>query len=145
MNCSGGLNLAWKEGEISLTGNDYNKEDGYSGTAYYDLLYSGDKIDGNGRIIVRLAGNVIKEVIDTIKEEKIPIIPVGLTLAFNPEKLPNGLKEGVKLTLSVPGYEDVLHAVEAGPLLLENGEEAIDMKTEGWKTVNSIRTQAARL
>ena len=30
-------------------------------------------------------------------------------------------------------------------MLIESGEVAIQMKTEGWKTTNSIRTQAARL
>ena len=30
-------------------------------------------------------------------------------------------------------------------MLLENGENAINMKLEGWKTGNSIATQAARL
>ena len=37
------------------------------------------------------------------------------------------------------------HAVEAGPLLLEGGRCEIDMEIEGWKHINSIRTQAARL
>ncbi|MGC9344203.1 MAG: phosphodiester glycosidase family protein, partial [Bacteroidales bacterium] len=36
-------------------------------------------------------------------------------------------------------------AIEAGPMLLENGKVNIDMKGEGWKHVNSIKTQAARL
>jgi len=35
--------------------------------------------------------------------------------------------------------------VEAGPLLIENGRIAIDMQKEGWKTDNSIKTQAARI
>ena len=33
----------------------------------------------------------------------------------------------------------------AGPLLLDQGQVAIDMEAEGWKHTNSIRTQAARL
>ncbi len=45
----------------------------------------------------------------------------------------------------VPGMEEVKHAVEAGPLLLERGKCEIDMEIEGWKHINSIRTQAARL
>ena len=36
-------------------------------------------------------------------------------------------------------------AIEAGPLLLNGGKESINMEIEGWKTNNSINTQAARL
>ena len=46
------------------------------------------------------------------------MVPVGLTLAINPSSLPSGLKPGEKMTLSIPGFEDVSHAVEAGPMLL---------------------------
>jgi exopolysaccharide biosynthesis protein len=35
--------------------------------------------------------------------------------------------------------------VEAGPMLLCGGKICINMKAEGWKTQNSIATQAARL
>ena len=92
-----------------------------------------------------MAGNEVKEVIESKTDETIPVIPVGITVAFTAEDFPEGLTEGAKLTLSVPGYENVLHAVEAGPLLLDKGAESIEMKTEGWDTLNSIRTQAARL
>ena len=36
-----------------------------------------------------------------------------------------------------------MHAIEAGPILLKNGKIAIDMEKEGWKSTNSIKTQAA--
>ena len=42
-------------------------------------------------------------------------------------------------------WDSISYAIEAGPLLLENGELSIDMHEEGWKTENSINTQAARL
>ena len=35
--------------------------------------------------------------------------------------------------------------MEAGPLLLDQGRNCLDMELEGWKHLNSIRTQAARL
>jgi len=38
-----------------------------------------------------------------------------------------------------------LHAVEAGPMLVYDGKNAINMEIEGWKKINSIKTQAARL
>jgi exopolysaccharide biosynthesis protein len=75
----------------------------------------------------------------------VKVVPVGLTLAFPPGELPDDLKVGERLELSLPGFEEVLHGVEAGPLLIDQGKEVIDMEAEGWKTANSIRTQAARL
>ena len=42
-------------------------------------------------------------------------------------------------------WKNISYAIEAGPLLLENKRSKIDMKKEGWKTANSIKTQAARL
>ena len=41
-------------------------------------------------------------------------------------------------------FSDVEHAIEAGPLLIRSGKLDIDMEREGWKTGNSIATQAAR-
>ena len=38
-----------------------------------------------------------------------------------------------------------MNAVEAGPMLVTDGQEDINMELEGWKTKNSIKTQAARL
>ena len=52
---------------------------------------------------------------------------------------------GQTLEVHLNGMEDVEHAVEAGPVLLSDGKLSIDMKKEGWKTNNSIITQAARL
>ena len=48
------------------------------------------------------------------------------------------------LELELTDLAHIAQAVEAGPLLVEDGKVAIDMKAEGWKTENSIRTQAAR-
>ena len=59
--------------------------------------------------------------------------------------MPDGAKNGDILELNVSGFNEVRHAIEAGPLLLEGGKNSIDMEMEGWKTANSIRTQAARL
>jgi exopolysaccharide biosynthesis protein len=36
-------------------------------------------------------------------------------------------------------------AIEAGHQLLKEGQVCVDMELEGWKTQNSIKTQAARL
>ncbi len=39
----------------------------------------------------------------------------------------------------------VTQAIEAGPLLVEGGKQAIAMDVEGWTRQNSVRTQAARM
>ncbi len=145
VNCSSGLRLDWKGGEMEFFSEAYNPEESRFESVYFDLLYPGHEIEADGRVIVRLAGNVVKEIIDTQKGERVPVVPVGLTLALDPDTVPREWKEGSRVGMSVPGYENVLHAVEAGPLLLENEEVAIDMVHEGWETNNSIRTQAARL
>ena len=52
---------------------------------------------------------------------------------------------GQEIEFIYPEFENIINAVEAGPVLLEGGKEAINMELEGWKTENSIKTQAARL
>jgi exopolysaccharide biosynthesis protein len=76
----------------------------------------------------------------------VPVIPVGLTLVFAEENFPEKIMIPQKiLKFHLPGLENVEHAVEAGPMLLSGGRIDINMKKEGWKTRNSIHTQAARL
>ncbi len=145
VNCSRGLKVSWKGHDILFDQLSYNNPGKRGIRAYHDLLYPDDKIKGDGRTVIRLSGNVVKEVLCTRKDELVPVVPVGLTLALDPEDVPKGLKSGAVVELWVPGLEEVKHAVEAGPLLLEKGKCVIDMETEGWKHSNSIRTQAARL
>jgi exopolysaccharide biosynthesis protein len=61
-------------------------------------------------------------------------------------------KEGKKMDIELfePNknkfrWSEISYAVEAGPMLIDKGKNAVDMVSEGWKTNNSIRTQAARL
>jgi len=145
VNCSGGLKVRWKGHEILFDQHAYNNPGRGGIKSYHDLLYPGDLIEGDGRTFIRLSGNVVKEILHTSKDEQVPVVPVGLTLALDPEDVPKGIKSGDKVELMVPGLEEVKHAVEAGPLLLERGKCEIDMEIEGWKHINSIRTQAARL
>ena len=145
VSCAGGMKIIMRNRTLSLTGEDRNPAEPDRPFSFYDLLYPDDHIEGNGRIIVRLAGNRIKEVNRTGEGERVALVPVGLTLAFTPEEFPAEIKENVALELELPGFNSVKHAVEAGPLLLHAGKEAIDMEAEGWKTGHSIRTQAARL
>ena len=42
-------------------------------------------------------------------------------------------------------WNEILYAIEAGPMLIDQGKQILNMEEEGWKTTNSIKTQAARL
>ncbi|NOY38583.1 MAG: hypothetical protein GXO83_13535 [Chlorobi bacterium] len=145
VNIDKGFKLLNGEKEILFTAENHNKIKKNNQPAYYDLRYDKEHIVGNGRIIVRLAGNTVKEVIHTKENEKIKIIPVGVTLSFPENTFPGYIKKGTKLEFHLNEYDDILHAVEAGPMLICKGEICIDMKAEGWESTNSIRTQAARL
>jgi hypothetical protein len=143
VSCKKGLQVSWKDKHIIFDQQAYNNPRGRA--AYYDLMYKEEQIEGDGKTIIRLSGNVVKEILETRTGEEVNVVPVGLTLALEPEDVPHGLKPGELVQLMVPGLEDLKHAVEAGPLLLAQGKCAIDMEIEGWKHRNSIRTQAARL
>jgi len=145
VNCSGGLDLFIGGKQIRFSAVDRNPGSTGGKRAFYDLLWPDDYFEGAGRIIVRLAGNQVKEIYQSTEGEQVRLIPVGLTLAFSKEGFPTGLKAGDKLQISLPVYKDVVHAVEAGPLLLDQGDIAIDMEEEGWLSSFSIRTQAARI
>jgi len=145
VNCKAGLKVNYGDDEITFEKETYNYSGKDGRQAYFDLQYKEDYIYGKGRTIVRLSGNVVKEVLSTTKDERVSIVPVGLTLAMDPDTVPVGLRPGEQVELMIPGLEEVKHAVEAGPLLLEHGSCVIDMELEGWKHRNSIRTQAARL
>jgi hypothetical protein len=145
VNSSGGLSCVWRNRSFTLESSAYNRESPAEGSAYYDLLYPRQDIESHGQTVVRLSGNVIREILLTQRGDRVSLVPVGLTLALDPGLVPENARTGDILDIQVKGIEGVRHAVEAGPLLLENSQIAIDMDSEGWKTTNSIRTQAARL
>jgi len=118
---------------------------------YFDLLTDAAEFLGNGNIILRLAGNTIKEIHRTEIGEMVKIIPVGLTLSI-PPKIFNEAFEELESEVCIKLNDNELvkwgeleYAIEAGPLLIEQGISVLDMEVEGWKTSFSIRTQAARL
>lgn len=145
VNSRGGLRIGWKGHKITFDKKAYNNTGKGGDMAYFDLLYPDEFIRGEGRTIIRLSGNVVKELLKTEKDSQIPLVPVGLTLALDPAIVPKGLKKGETLEMMIPGMEGLQHAVEAGPLLLDQGRCEINMEIEGWKSIKSIRTQAARL
>ena len=143
VNCKSGLKVTIEGIEYEFSSENYNNWD-EDNCCYFDLMYGEETIPAANCILIRLAGNTVKEVIKD--QESICQIPVGLTLSIPKSILKKKLPEvDTKLKIHVNGLEHIFHAVEAGPMLLENGEQCIDMEMEGWKTSNSIKTQAARL
>ncbi len=143
VNLNKGFNIIDNNKTLEFTEqNSINESTKY---AFIDLMYDGESFKSYGKTIVRIAGNTIKEIIKTQKADTVEIIPVGITLIIDSNLVPKNWEVNTKLDIRINGLENVEHAVEAGPSLLENGNLAIDMKTEGWKTNFSIITQAARL
>jgi exopolysaccharide biosynthesis protein len=143
--CGGSLGVVCDGTQTDFAAGVRNPEQPDDGPCYYDLLFSDERLPGDGRTLVRLASNRIMEMVETTRGQSIPVFPVGLVLSFAPGTLPAGFEPGAILALHLPELDGIAQAVEAGPLLIDDGTVCIDMETEGWKTQNSIRTQAARL
>lgn len=145
-----GLHITFKNESINFSGKNYNSHS-KSEPCYYDLMYDKDSIIADGNVIVRLAGNTVKEIIHSEENQKVSVIPVGVTLSIPVELFNTKLfKTNRELEINMISHKkfnwgNIKHAVEAGPMLVENSRVAVDMKGEGWKTTNSINTQAARL
>jgi hypothetical protein len=145
VNSSGGITISDSSNNIVFPHDTYNLKHPGSTPCFYDLLYPDEHLEGNGRVLVRLTGHTIKDIIHTEENEFVPVLPVGLTLSFPKDQFPKTWKAGMRLNITMNGWEEIDCAIEAGPQLLKDGEVCIDMEIEGWKTQNSIRTQAARL
>lgn len=126
--------------------------DGYNtlsdnSVGYFDLLYEKKTIVNKNHIFYCLSGNTIIKVIDNSSQQKaqeVVLNPVGITLAFPAAQAPDWI-EGTQLLLTMAGWEHVVNAIEAGPRLIRDGKQAIEMHEGGWKTQKSIATQAARV
>ena len=113
----------------------------------YDLLSDKQIIKANNRVILQFAGDKIAKV--HTNERPYHVLPVGLIISvkksiFN-KKYKKYYKENSVVEFKIYGYNEIKTAIEAGPMLINKGKIAIDMKKGGWKTINSIRTQANRL
>ncbi len=150
--CKNGFTIKKGKHQLTFKAEGYNVQLDHM-PSFYDLSYEEESIIGNGNIIVRLAGTTVKEIIKTDKSQSVKIIPVGVTLSIPEETFSNELfKLGKSVELNLfentsdgIKWENISYAIEAGPMLLDHGECVIDMDSEGWKTKNSIKTQAARL
>ena len=145
VNCSGGILLELGASRILLKPEQYNNATPGDEVAYYDLMYRGNRIPARDRTILRFSGRTIREVLPGNQEKHVQMLPVGLTVSFPAGMLPEGVRTGQEVEMTILGLEDAWQAIEAGPQLLEDGKQAIDMDAEGWKTSFSIATQAARL
>ncbi|WP_397446309.1 phosphodiester glycosidase family protein [Polaribacter sp. R77954] len=152
VNCKSGFIIKGKQKEIIFNADYYNTHRD-TNPCFYDLTHPEELIETNGNVIVRVAGNTVKEVIKTKTKETIAIIPVGITLSIPEEQFSEKIfQEGKKLNIELlepesnPFYWDkISYAIEAGPMLIDEGKQVLNMEEEGWKTSNSIKTQAARL
>ena len=145
VNARSGMRVSGAGVTVDFEPSCYNALTPGAGPCFYDLLFPGSELPGDGRTVVRLAGARVMEVIDTGAGQGVPVLPVGLCLSFANGESPDGWVEGTRLDFELPDLVDVAQAVEAGPLLVSGGRGCIDMDAEGWKTKNSIATQAARL
>jgi glycosyltransferase involved in cell wall biosynthesis len=152
VNSQAGFTLMGKQKNLVFESSNYN-EHSSSKPCFYDLSYSEETIKGHGNIIIRIAGNTVKEIIETKAKEDVPVIPVGITLSIPSALFSSDLfKEGMPLNIQLLEpetnpykWDEISYAIEAGPMLIEGGQQILNMEDEGWKTSNSIKTQAARL
>ena len=152
VNSTAGFTIKGKNEALVFSAKNYNK---HSNTepCFYDLSYAEDTLPANGNVIVRIAGHTVKQILTTKDNETAPFIPVGITLSIPPRLFSNSLfKEDLPLDIQLLepeenpfNWDKISYAIEAGPMLIDEGKQALDMKDEGWKTTNSIKTQAARL
>ena len=151
VHCQNGFAAESGGEHVEFSAEGYNRFSGDMPT-YFDLMYGKNSMSVSGVAIVRLAGNVIKEIIKCGRDTTVEIKPVGLTLSIPLGDFPKSWKVDNELKIRMKSrksdavkWDSVAHAIEAGPMLIDNGVNCIDMKDEGWKTGNSIATQAARL
>jgi len=145
VNCSKGIIVSRGTSTVELSEDQYNTKYEKNKAVFYDLMYEQEEILVEDGIVIRLAGNIIKERIDVVEKQKIRIISVGLTLVIPKKYFSGNWKENDELDIQVKGLENISYAIEACPMLIQNGKIVLDMAKEGWKTQNSIKTQAARL
>ena len=152
VNCKSGFTLNGIEKNLVFKSSSYNNHSA-SEPCYYDLSYSNETIQGNGNVIIRIAGNTVKQIIKTKVKQEVNSIPVGITLSIPKLLFSNAdfeLGESIEIQLLEPkenpyNWHEISYAIEAGPMLIDQGKQLLNMEEEGWKTSNSIKTQAARL
>ncbi len=145
VNCSKGIIVSRGTDSIELSEDQYNPKTFSHKARFFDLMYEKEEIEVEKSVVIQFAGNVIKNISKLSERQYVKTVPVGLTLVLPIKDFPNSWKVNDVLEIKVIGLENINYAIEAGPMLIDNGEITLNMKEEGWKTQNSIKTQAARL
>lgn len=152
VNSRAGFIIKNKQENLLFSASNYNKHNDNE-PCFFDLSYPEETLEANGNVIVRIAGNKVKQILQTKEKESVPFIPVGITLSI-PSKLfkEDVFKEDTALDIELLepetnpyNWDQISYAIEAGPMLIDDGKQILNMEDEGWKTSNSIKTQAARL
>lgn len=114
---------------------------------FYDLLYDKDYIYANGRVIVQMGGNLIKEIIFSRPGQKIPLQSSGITLSVDDDAFPPTWDMREKeLELSLMEWDNIEQAIEMGPMILNDGLPYLALDSEGWLSKHSmILTPAERI
>ena len=131
----GGDTLVFGEGDRNVLHDD--------APSFFDLLADVEHIDLQGRAAYRFAADTIISV--HAAEDRLPMLPVGLTVVVPGDAQPAGWQAGASVDYTLPAWDGVVDAIEAGPMLVRDGLESIEMDAGGWTRQASIRTQAARL
>jgi len=142
--------VSWRKQQINPALEELVKEK----VVVYNLLFD-QKAPLKNRVLVTICGKKIVAIYKSrFKKAFNPrrkLLPVGITLSFPREIYDNffakfyQVGKAIDFTLELgKEWEGVGEAVGAGPLLLKNGKEVIDMKFEGFKTKHSLRSQASR-
>jgi len=142
-NIENGVTISVKGGDFLKFSAEQRNIELPKGPGFYDLLYPQSQIYSKGRTIYRFAGNKIIDIITNTK--KIDILPVGITVSTADNLSLKGWEIGTEVDFQLNEWSNIRHAIEAGPMTVEDGKIAINMEKEGWKTDFSIATQAARV
>ena len=145
VNSSGGLRV-YKNGSrvFNFNPKGYNNyKPFHTQYTYYDLMGESKTVNAQGRVLVQLAGNRVKHIYRDVDE--VEIKPVGLLLSFPAVRFPKEWELEDSLEIRLFDFLEIDSGIEAGPLLLSEAQDSIDMEFEGWNRDFSISTQAGRL
>jgi hypothetical protein len=67
VNSSNGITISDSSNRIEFSPDTYNPKHQLNTPCFYDLLFPDDQLEGNGRILVRLTGHTIIDIIRTIE------------------------------------------------------------------------------
>ncbi len=135
VNINNGIRIVCRTHKIDIPAENRNldgEKDQLPDFCYYDLLYNKEYIYANGRVIVNVAGNNIKEIIFSKPGQKISKSPFCLSLSIEDNAFPPSWDMREKeLKLLLPNFENIENAIEIGPMIVENGKPVLDFDSEG--------------